>query len=83
VIAFMPPPPGANATSVVFLQKGNLTQALDLPLHTTLPLSTPPLPNDPDNAEVKAIDSLTPTFDYSLTALPQGGAALVLAPPAT
>ncbi|HVU76775.1 MAG TPA: hypothetical protein VHC67_04280 [Gaiellaceae bacterium] len=83
VIAFLPPPPGATATSVVFLQKGNLKQALDLPLHTTLPLSTPPLPTNPDNAEVSTIDSLTPTFDYSLTALPQGGAALVLAPPAT
>ena len=83
VIAFMPPPPGQNPTSVLFLQKGNMTQALDLPLHTTLPLSTPPLPTETDDAESTTIDSLTPTFDYSLTALPQGGAALVLDPPST
>jgi hypothetical protein len=83
VIAFMPPPPGAAATSVVFLQKGNMTQALDLPLHTTLPLRTPPLPTDSDSAESATIDQLTPTFDYSLTALPTGGAAIVLDPPST
>ncbi len=82
VIAFMPPPPGAAATSVVFLQKGNLSQALNLPLHTTLPLKTPPLPTDPDTVESSTIDSLTPTYDYSLTALPTGGAAIVLDPPA-
>jgi hypothetical protein len=83
VIAFMPPPPGAAPTSVVFLQKGNMTQALDLPLHTTLPLSTPPLPTESDSAESATIDQLTPTFDYQLTALPTGGAAIVLAPPST
>ena len=82
VIAFMPPPPGATATSVVFLQKGNMTQALDLPLHSTLPLRTPPLPTQSDNAESATIDQLTPTFNYSLTALPTGGAAIVLDPPA-
>jgi hypothetical protein len=82
VIAFMPPPPGQASTSVVFLQKGNLTQALDLPLHSTLPLSTPPLPTQNDTAEATAIDQLTPTYTYSLTALPTGGAAIVLDPPA-
>jgi len=83
VIAFMPPAPGATAAPVVFLQKGNMTQALDLPLHTTLPLSTPPLPTSADSAESATIDQLTPTFDYSLTALPTGGAAIVLDPPST
>jgi hypothetical protein len=83
VIAFMPPPPGDASTSVVFLQKGNMTQALDLPLHTTLPLSTPPLPTETDTAEKSTIDQLTPTYDYSLTALPTGGAAIVLDPPST
>jgi hypothetical protein len=83
VIAFMPPPPGESTAPVVFLQKGNMTQALDLPLHTTLPLSTPPLPTESDTAESSTIVSLTPTYDYSLTALPTGGAAIVLDPPST
>ncbi len=83
VIAFMPPPPGQASTEVVFLQKGNMTQALDLPLHSTLPLKTPPLPTVNDTAEATAIDQLTPTFAYSLTALPTGGAAIVLDPPST
>jgi hypothetical protein len=83
VIALMPPPPGAASTEVVFLQKGSMTQALDLPLHSTLPLRTPPLPTVSDSVESSTIDSLTPTYDYSLTALPTGGAAIVLDPPST
>jgi hypothetical protein len=83
VIAFMPPPPGEASTSAVFLQKTNVTQALSLPLHTTLPLKTPPLPTQSDPVESSTIDQLAPTYDYTLEALPAGGAALVLDPPST
>ena len=39
IIAFMPPPPGQGATSVLFLRKENFKDALDRPLAETLKLA--------------------------------------------
>jgi hypothetical protein len=82
VVAFMPPPPGENTASVLFLEKGNVTDLLNQPLSRTLPLTAPPLPDDEDLAEAATIDKLTlkNMFSYELQALQTGGAALILDP---
>jgi hypothetical protein len=82
VVAFMPPPPGQNPSSVIFLQKSDLKDALSQPISKTLPLKKPPLPTDPDAAEAATIDKLTlpHVYTFELTALQGGGAALVLDP---
>ena len=48
IVAFMPPPPGSTASTLLYLQKANLTKQLSQPLAKTLPLATPPLPTSPD-----------------------------------
>ena len=82
IIAFMPPPPGQGATSVLFLRKENFKDALDRPLAETLKLAEPPLPTQADTTEGTTIDQLTlpSLFSYELQALQTGGAALVLDP---
>jgi hypothetical protein len=82
VLAFMPPPPGETTTSVIFLEKSAFKEQLDQPLNKTLVLATPPLPDAEDLAEAATIDKLTlkSIFSYELTALPTGGAAIVLDP---
>ena len=82
VIAFMPPPPGATTSPLVFLRKADLTEVLDRPLRATLPRATPPLPTEIDPAEAATIDQLTlpSTFSFQLQGLQSGGAALVLDP---
>jgi len=82
VVAFMPPPPGQAANTLVFLQKNDLKDQLSKPLSTTLRRATPPLPNNPDASEALTIDRLTlpETYTYQLTALQGGGAALILDP---
>jgi hypothetical protein len=69
---------------VLFLEKGDVKQQLSQPLNKTLPLRTPPLPNDEDLAEAATIDKLTlkNLFTYELQALQTGGAAMVLDPAA-
>ena len=83
VVAFMPPPPGeTNTPNVLFFEKSALKDQLDQPLSKTLTLSTPPLPSSEDLGEAATIDKLTlkNIFSYELTALPTGGAAIVLDP---
>ena len=83
VIAFMPPPPGTTTTaSVLFLRKQNFAAELARPLRTTLERAVPPLPTEADLSEAGTIDALTlsSVFNYSLTALQTGGAAIVLDP---
>jgi hypothetical protein len=82
VLAFMPPPPGETSTSVLYLEKSAFKDQLDEPLNKTLTLPTPPLPDAEDLAEAATIDKLTlkSIFSYELTALPTGGAAIVLDP---
>jgi hypothetical protein len=82
VVAFMPPPPGANASTVLYLQKANFAKQLAEPLSKTLPLATPPLPTAPDNQEALTIDRLTlpAVYHYSLQQLQDASALLVLNP---
>ena len=82
VVAFMPPPPGETTTPVLFFEKSAFKEQLDQPLNKTLALQTPPLPDAEDLAEAATIDKLTlkSIFSYELTALPTGGAAIVLDP---
>jgi hypothetical protein len=82
VAAFMPPPPGQTANTMVYLQKSDLQDQLRQPLAKTLMAPKTPLPTDPNAAEAATIDKLTlpHLFTYSLTALQGGGAALILDP---
>ena len=44
VIAYMPPPPGQAPSTLLYLERSNLSQELSKPIVRTLPLATPPLP---------------------------------------
>jgi hypothetical protein len=82
IVAFMPPPPGSTASTLLYLQKANLTKQLSQPLAKTLPLATPPLPTSPDTAEASTIDKLTlpAVYKYQLQQLQDASALLVLNP---
>ena len=82
VTAFMTPPPGQTTSQILYLRKDDLKDQLKQPLLRTLPLATPPLPSAADSTEASTIDKLTlpHMFTYSLTALQNGGAALILDP---
>jgi hypothetical protein len=84
VAAFMPPPPGQAASTLLFFQKSELKDQLSKPLAQTLSSSPAPLPTDPDTSEKTTIDALTLPhyYTYQLEALEAGGAALILAPAA-
>jgi hypothetical protein len=82
VIAFMPPPPGETATTLLYLQKSDYAKQLSEPLRQTLPLAKPPLPNAPDTSEAATIDRLTlpSVYSYTLQQLQDSSALLVLSP---
>jgi hypothetical protein len=82
IVAFMPPPPGSTASTLLYLQKANLTKQLSQPLAKTLPLATPPLPTSADTAEASTIDKLTlpAVYKYQLQQLQDASALLVLNP---
>ncbi len=65
VIAYLPPPPGQQAQTVLFLERANLSKELSMPLSKTLPMTTPPLPSQADTAEQRTIDKLTLPVEYS------------------
>ena len=83
VIAYMPPPPGQQPSSLLFLERANLQKELSMPLSKTLPLETPPLPSQTDAKEQKTIDNLTLPVEYAFKpeAVGNGTEALILAPP--
>ncbi len=82
IVAFMPPPPGQTATTLLYLQKSALKPELKQPLDKTLTLPTPPLPSSPDPREKSTIDKLTlpNVYTYSLQALQDNSALLVMSP---
>jgi len=82
VVAFMPPPPGQQQSTLLYLQKADLQKELSQPLRRTLPLTTPPLPNSPDVQEQRTIDKLTlpDVYSYHLQQLQDASALLVLDP---
>jgi hypothetical protein len=64
VIAYMPPPPGQTASTLLYLERSNLANELKQPLSRTLPLAKPPLPSQPDPKEAATIDRLTLPVEY-------------------
>jgi len=82
IVAFMPPPAGQPPSTLLYLQKDNLTKELQQPLRTTLPLEKPPLPSDPDLKEASTIDKLTRSalYSYNYQQLQDASALLVLDP---
>jgi hypothetical protein len=82
IVAFMPPPAGSTASTLLYLQKENLAKQLSEPLRKTLPLEKPPLPTSPDTQEASTIDKLTlpAVYKYSLQQLQDASALLVLNP---
>jgi hypothetical protein len=82
VVAFMPPPPGQSQSTLLYLQKSQLSKELSQPLSKTLPLATPPLPTEPDTKEAATIDKLTlpAIYSYKLQQLQDASALLVLDP---
>lgn len=82
VIAYMPPPPGENPSTLLFLERSNLQKELSMPLAKTLPLESPPLPSQTDAQESKAIDKLTLPVEYGFKyqKISTGNEAMILAP---
>lgn len=82
MIAYLPPPAGSSPTSMLYLERNNLTDELSHPLKQTLPLDPPPLPTQPDAKEKATIDKLTLSslFQYQVQPLRNGTDALVLTP---
>lgn len=83
VLAFMPPPPGSQPSTVVYYSKGDVKELLGRPLRTTLSAKTP-LPSAITDGEGTRIDNLTlpHLFKYALQQTQLGQAVLVLAPAA-
>jgi hypothetical protein len=82
LIGYMPPAPGQMPTTVLYLEKSNLSQQLGEPLAKTLPLTTPPLPTASDPRESSTIDKLTLPAEYTFGYAPltNGTEALILIP---
>lgn len=82
VMAFLPPAPGAEAGSVVYLRRGDLNAQLDTPLRETLLPLARLTPADVPPTETETVDRLTAsrvyTFDFQRT--PTGGVAMILDP---
>jgi hypothetical protein len=82
VVAFMPPPAGQSQSTLLYLQRSQLSKELSQPLDKTLPLQNPPLPTEPDSKEASTIDRLTipALYSYRLQQLQDASALLVLDP---
>jgi hypothetical protein len=82
VIAYMPPPPGQAPSTLLYLERSNLSRQLKRPLSETLPLADPPLPSVPDPKESATIDRLTLPVEYGFQyqTLTSDTAAIVLTP---
>lgn len=85
VIAYLPPPSGSNPTTLLYLERSNLSKQLSSPLSKTLPLDPPPLPTQSDKKEQETIDRLTVPVEYGFEfqALPDKTEAIVLTPSST
>jgi hypothetical protein len=82
LVTYMPPPPGQPPETILFLERSAFKQQLSDPIRKTLPLSTPPLPSDPDPKESTTIDRLTLPSEYlfQYQELSDKTQALILAP---
>ena len=74
--------PATTASTLLYLQKSDLTKQLSEPLDKTLPLANAAAADGPDTHEAATIDKLTlpAVYSYSLQQLQDGSAALVLNP---
>jgi hypothetical protein len=83
VLAFMPPPPGSQPSTVEYFDKTDVKDLLGRPLRTTLSPKVP-LPSTITPGEGAKIDNITlpHLFKYTLQQTQLGQAVLVLAPAA-
>jgi hypothetical protein len=83
VIAFMPPPPGSQPSTLVYLDKSDLHSLLSKPLSATL-AGKPPLPTTITPKEGDAVDQvmMPHLYKFTLQQTQLGQAVLVLAPAA-
>jgi hypothetical protein len=82
LIAYMPPPPGQAPQTLLYLERGNLSDQLKQPISKTLPLTKPPFASQSDTKESATIDRLTLPVEYSFGYQPlaDGTDALILTP---
>jgi hypothetical protein len=82
IIAFLPPRPGQQPTSLLYFRKGDFDDHLDRPLRETLPGSKPPRIDRMPTSEQRVIDRLTTRnlFRYEFQQAPDASAILVLTP---
>jgi hypothetical protein len=82
IIAFLPPPPGEQPTSLLYFRKRDLSDHLDRPLNETLPGDRPPKMDAMPPSERRVIDRLTTKnlFNYEFQQGPDASAILVLTP---
>jgi len=81
IVAFMPPPAGTQPAYVVYLQKSDVEQQLNMPLTRTLSPKVP-LPAQITRREQERIDAVTQPriYKFGLSQTQQGDPVLVLAP---
>jgi hypothetical protein len=82
IIAFLPPPPGEQPTSLLYFRKRDFRDHLDRPLSDTLPGDRPPKMDAIPPSERRVIDRLTTKnlFKYEFQQGPDASAILVLTP---
>ena len=83
LIAYMPPPPGQTPSTLLYLERANLSDQLSQPLSKTLPLAKPPLPSQAvSKKESDTVDRLTLPVEYGFGYQPlaNGTDALILTP---
>jgi hypothetical protein len=83
LIAYMPPPAGSAPSTIIWLERANLSKQLSMPITKTLPLTTPPLPSQSDPKEQGVIDKLTLPVEYSFRWTPVNGSRWLLLVPAS
>ena len=81
VIAFMPPPPGSQPSTLLYFEKSDLSHQLSQPLTATISPKTP-LPSTITAAQGAQIDRITlpHIYKFALQQTQLGQAVLVLAP---
>jgi hypothetical protein len=81
LLIYVPPPPGAPPSYVLYFERSQLAEQLTQPLDKTLTLANPPLPTEPDNAEERPIDSLTLPHEFNYTVVTLAGSTELLLTP--
>jgi hypothetical protein len=82
IIAFLPPRPGQQPTSLLYFRKSDFDEHLSRPLRETLPGEKPPKMDQMPAREQRTVDQLTTKnlFRYEFQQAPDASAILVLTP---